>query len=508
MNKILSEHTALTPIQSFLESESWAFYRGASKEGNLNCCINADYGEGKNKEGGLFSEDALSADILMSMAFIEPAFISGLLKQCGWGDAKCEEYEVAGVQSNFWFPQLTFEDLIHEDSEDNHLRLVQPDGWIVGKNLLVMIEAKGMRDGAAFNYAQLAKEYLIAKQECPGQPRILLLLTNEQIKSIVNKKYSEKQGLVALFYKSWDELTATEEVNGKWSKNKVDFFQKDNIKKLLEDYKPRTDDEITSCFKMLSYESLEEYAKNYPAENESSEKLAAMIANTIAWHTPKEDRVEEKKYTDKNGNEKTKKITHYKPGSEAPSIWSTMLIDLAAEETPLYEFYTGGTINQIVTEAEDNFFNGAEIPKDNPIRKAVEDVRNKVDSAYVSELYRLYCIQKYLELEKENKKIDKSATVKFNFEFFEKKYKEYVKNKAELDAQICRNKLNRIYSDLNDNFNKKYGESSGIKPSVTPNVRTLIYFYIRSLMNNFDDAMPGYKFFGFDNKKFFTVAMK
>ena len=185
-----------------------------------------------------------------------------------------------------------------------------------------------------------------------------------------------------------------------------------------------------------------------------------------------------------------------------------MLIDLAAEETPLYEFYTGGTINQIVTEAEDNFFNGAEIPKDNPIRKAVEDVRNKVDSAYVSELYRLYCIQKYLELEKENKKIDKSATVKFNFEFFEKKYKEYVKNKAELDAQICRNKLNRIYSDLNDNFNKKYGESSGIKPSVTPNVRTLIYFYIRSLMNNFDDAMPGYKFFGFDNKKFFTVAMK
>ena len=505
MNKILSEHIALTPIQAFLESESWAFYRGASKENNLNCCINADYGEGKNKEGGYLSEDALSADILMSMAFIEPDFISGLLEQCGWKDVRCEEYEVAGVQSNFWFPQLTFENL-KPDSEDNHLRLVQPDGWIVGENLLVMIEAKGMRDGAAFNYAQLAKEYLIAKQECPGgQPRILLLLTNEQIKSIENKKYSEKQGLVALFYKSWKELTATQEVNGKWSKNKVEFFQKDDIKKLLEDYKPRTDDEITSCFKMLSYESLEEYAKNYPAENESSKKLAAMIANTIAWHTPKEDRIEEIKYKDKNGNKKTKKITHYKPGSDAPSIWSTMLMDLAKNETPLYEFYTGGTINEIVKKAENKFFEEAAISEDNPICKAVKDMRDKVNSAYVSELYRLYCIQKYWELKKENEKFDKSETVTFNFKYFEKKYHEY---KDALDAQNCRTKLNSKYSELNYNFNKKYGESSGIKPSGTPNVRYLLYFYVRSLINNFDDKTPGYEFLGFDNKKFFLATKK
>ena len=72
--KILSEHTALTPIQAFLESESWGFYRGVSTSDNLNCCINADYAEGKDKVGGLLTEDALSADILMSMAFIEPAF--------------------------------------------------------------------------------------------------------------------------------------------------------------------------------------------------------------------------------------------------------------------------------------------------------------------------------------------------------------------------------------------------------------------------------------------------
>ena len=468
MNKILSEHIALTPIQAFLESESWAFYRGASKEGNLNCCINADYGEGKNKEGGCFSEDALSADILMSMAFIEPAFISGLLKQCGWGDAKCEEYEVAGVQSNFWFPQLTFEDLIHGDSEDNHLRLVQPDGWIVGKNLLVMIEAKGMRDGAAFNYAQLAKEYLIAKQECPEQPRILLLLTDKQKKDI------EKKGFINVFNNSWDELFKFKK--DKWSQQKVDF-----INKQLKDQQRPEKNEVDRCFKILTYSELAKYAREYETQNSSSEKLAAMIANTIAWHSD---------------------------GTGETPLWSAMLMDLAKKQTPLYEFYTGGTINKTVTEAEDNFFNGAEIPKDNPIRKAVEDVRDKIDRAYVADLYRLYCIQKYWELCKKKNNADTSNSVTLNYEYFAGKYSEYIKNGVELNAQDCRKELNRKYSELNDNFKKKYGESSGIKPSGTPNVRYLLYFYVRSLMNNFDDAMPGYKFFGFDNKKFFTVAMK
>ena len=495
MNKILSEHIALTPIQAFLESESWAFYRGTSKENNLNCCINTDYGKGKNKEGGRFSEDALSADILMSMAFIEPAFISGLLEQCGWKDVRCDEYEVAGVQSNFWFPQLTFENLINGDSEDNHLRLAQPDGWIVGKNLLVMIEAKGMRDGAAFNYAQLAKEYLIAKQECPEQPRILLLLTDKQKKDI------EKKGFINVFNNSWDELFKSQK--DKWSQQKVDF-----INKQLKDQQRPEKNEVDRCFKILTYSELAKYAREYETQNSSSEKLAAMIANTIAWHTPKEDRVVEEKYTDKDGSEKTKKITHYKPGSDAPSIWSTMLIDLAAEETPLYEFYTGGTINKTVTEAEDNFFNGAEIPKDNPIRKAVEDLRDKVDRAYVADLYRLYCIQKYWELCKKKNNADTSNSVTLNHKYFAGKYSEYIKNGVEPNAQDCREELNSKYSELNDKFNKEHGELSGIKPSGTPNVRYLLYFYVRSLINNFDDETPGYKFLGFDNKKFFVATKK
>ena len=99
MDKLLSEHIALTPIQAFLESESWGFYRGVSSENNLNCCINADYAEGKDKEGGFLTEDALSADMLMLMAFIEPTFISELLKKCGWNDdTKRDKYEVVGVQ--------------------------------------------------------------------------------------------------------------------------------------------------------------------------------------------------------------------------------------------------------------------------------------------------------------------------------------------------------------------------------------------------------------------------
>ena len=470
MNKILSEHIALTPIQAFLESESWAFYRGTSKENNLNCCINDDYSKGKNKEGGRFSEDALSADILMSMAFIEPAFISGLLEQCGWEDVRCDEYEVAGVQSNFWFPRLTFEDLINGDSEDNHLRLAQPDGWIVGKNLLVMIEAKGMRDGAAFNYAQLAKEYLIAKQECPGQPRILLLLTDKQKEDI------EKKDFINVFNNSWDELFKLKK--DKWSQQKVDF-----INKQLKNQQRPEKNEVDKCFKILTYSELAKYAGEYKTQNSSSEKLAAMIAKTIAWHS------------DETGDTPT-------------PLWSKMLMDLAEKGTPLYEFYTGGTINEIVTKAEDNFFNGAEIPKDNPIRKAVEDVRNKVDSTYVSELYRLYCIQKYWELCKKKNNADTSKSVTLNYEYFAGKYNEYVKNGVELNAQDCRKELNSKYSELNDKFKKKYGESSGIKPSGTPNVRYLLYFYVRSLINNFDDKTPGYNFLGFDNKKFFVATKK
>lgn len=517
MEKILSEHIALTPIQAFLESESWGFYRGVSHSDNLNCCINADYAKGKDKEGGLLTEDALSADILMSMAFIEPAFISGLLKKCGWSeDTERKKYEVVGVQSNFWYPQLTLKNLTKGDSEDNHLRLAQPDGWIAGDNLLIMIEAKGMRDGAAFNYAQLAKEYLIAKQECPGQPRILLLLTEEQI-----GKINKKGGLVKLFEKSWEELTTFKK--DKWSQNKVDFFNKKKLAKPI-------DDKITSCFKMFSYESLKEYANEYETKNESSQKLAAMIANTIAWHTPEVDR-----NSDKNGKEKTKKITHYKPGPKDPSIWSKMLMKLAADKTPLYEFYTGGTINEIVTKAEDDFFKAAEIPEDHPIRKAIKEVRDAVfkEKENIENFYRLYCIQRSLELPKEIEKLKKEceewekkqdktdkekkkekdkkaklASEELNLKYFTEKCCEESKK---LEKTKSNNPLKDKFSELNANFYKnksnlqwaKDKDQTGIVSSAVPNVRYLLYFYVRSLLG-FADAMPGYDYFGFDNKKFFV----
>lgn len=488
MEKILSEHIALTPIQAFLESESWGFYRGVSTSDNLNCCINADYAKGKDKEGGLLTEDALSADILMSIAFIEPEFISGLLEKCEW-EVNCNKYEVVGVQSNFWYPRFILKNLQDGNKEENHLRLAQPDGWIAGDNLLIMIEAKGMRDGASFNYAQLAKEYLIAKQECPGQPRILLLLTDDQI-----SKINDEGGLVKLFEKNWKELTTFKK--DKWSQNKVDFFDKQNLEK-------PSDDEITSCFKMFSYESLKEYAGKFKAKNKSSQELATMIANTIAWHTPVVDREEKITVLDKNGKEKTKKITHYKPGTDKPSIWSQMLMELANNQTPLYEFDTGGTINEIVTKAEGDFFKAAEIPVAHPIRKEIEKVRNTVleKKETIEKFYRLYRIQKYWELKKEYKKPDKSDTVKYNYEkFSDKKYNEEIKK---LDAQECREQLRNEFNDLNGTYNKKFGDQTGIVSSAVPNVRYLLYFYVRSLLG-FADAMPGYDYFGFDNKKFFV----
>ena len=251
---------------------------------NLNCCINADYAEGRKKEGGFLTEDALSADILMSMAFIEAKFISGLLEKCGWKNVKRDKYEVVGVQSNFWFPQFTLELCTKEKEEEkNHLRLAQPDGWIAGKNLLVMIETKGMRDGAAFNYAQLAKEYLIAKQECPEQPRILLLLTDEQKNEIGDNFYK-------VFTESWNQLFKK---NGKvWSDEKVKFMS-ERVNKIGEndDKKEKFPDKETvdKCFKILTYSKLFGYATEYKKnEKTSSQKLAGMIAKTIEWHTPVE----------------------------------------------------------------------------------------------------------------------------------------------------------------------------------------------------------------------------
>lgn len=474
MDKLLSEHIALTPIQAFLESESWGFYRGVSSENNLNCCINADYAEGKDKEGGFLTEDALSADMLMSMAFIEPTFISELLKKCGWDDdTKRDKYEVVGVQSNFWYPHFTLLDLQKGDKEENHLRLAQPDGWITGDNLLVMIEAKGMRDGAAFNYAQLAKEYLIAKQECDfrriSQPRILLLLTDEQI-----TKIDKKGGLVELFDKSWKELRAEKQVSNKWSETKVKFFNGDEVKKNLDKIKPQND-AIEACFKILSYKKLEEYAKTYNTENSSSQKLAAMIANTIAWHTNK---------------------------SGSIPIWSRMLMDLAAAQTPLYEFYTGGTINKIVTDAEDEFFKLTAVPKDNPIRKAVENVRKKIlqQGETIKKFYRLYCIQKYWQLQRENAKSAKSDTVKYNYQYFTRKYNE---GETKLDVQECRKQLKEALDELDRIFEHRYGDQTGIVSSGTPNVRYLLYSFARSLINIFSDEIPGYEYFAFDNKKFF-----
>ena len=210
-----------------------------------------------------------------------------------------------------------------------------------------------------------------------------------------------------MFKKSWDELKVENPVSNKWSKTKVEFFNRDEVKKSLEKIKP-DEKAINACFRILSYENLKDYATTYKTENESSQKLAAMIANTIAWHNSEET-------ITVLGKEK----------KVAPSIWSQMLMDLANNQTPLYEFYTGGTINEIVTNAEDDFFKAAEIPVEHPILKAVVDVRKKVCDKKIEDFYQLYCIQKYWELEKKYNKPDKSDTVKYNYEkYFKDKYKE------------------------------------------------------------------------------------
>ena len=467
--KILSEHISLTPIQAFLESESWAFYRGKSTEENKNCCINANYAEGNKKnEGGFEKEDVLSADILMSMAFIEPEFISGYLQKCWQSeDVQKEYYEVAGVQSNFYYPEyLSLEMLQAGHKEDDYLRIVQPDGWIVGDGLLVMIEAKGKREGASFNYAQLAKEYLIAKQECKErsieQPRILLLLTDEQ-KDKIDRSFYE------FFKKSWGQLFQVNANKG-WSETKVKF-----MKENLGTVECPSEIEVEKCFKILTYSELAKYASEYETENVSSQELAKMIKNTVEWHS---------------GNK-----------SAPIPIWSKMLMDLA--KAPLYEFYTGGTINEIVCKAEDEFFRKANISEENKIYNAVQKVRETVmkHKEKINRFYDLYCVRKCEQLKKKEQDSD---TARLNLSFFEKQVND--KN-INISSEDARKELKNTFNELNKSCQREFGASRAVMATADPNVRTLIYFYVRNLLK-WTDLIPGYKFFAFDNKKFFNKNNK
>ncbi len=175
-------------------------------------------------------------------------------------------------------------------------------------------------------------------------------------------------------------------------------------------------------------------------------------------------------------------------------------MELAEKKAPLYEFYTGGTINDSVCQAENEFFAMAVIPSKHPIRQAVETVRIKTvaDRETVENIYRLYRIQQYQELQF----VDgtPSDTVKFNFEYFKGKC---TSEEKAIGARKCREELKAEFRKLNDSFAKRYGENTGIAASGVPNVRRLLSFHIRGLLD-WETDIPGTRFFSFDKKIFFT----
>lgn len=176
-----------------------------------------------------------------------------------------------------------------------------------------------------------------------------------------------------------------------------------------------------------------------------------------------------------------------------------MLMDLAEAETPLYEFYTGGTINKVVCDAEDKFFEEADIPQEHRIRKAVEDVRKKTNAHRneIEEFYRLYRIQKYWDLKTKSEKENPSKTTELNFEYFK------AHCVPDISAQECKSALIKAFDDLDCEFKQAYGKNTGIVPANVPNVRYLLSFYLRWLLDWKD--IPGYsKYFSFDKKIFFT----
>jgi len=479
--KTLIEHVGVLPIQGLLEAESWGSYRKESTRENLNCCINARYAKGKPNVGGFRNEDVFTADILMTLAFMKPSFLAGILNE-RWPDCMQgnEDFEVLGQSGNYYYPHyFDLPDAASGKCEDkDFIRLAQPDGWIATPNALILIEAKGIRDGAGFNYAQLAKEYLIAKVESGRagnriQPRILLLVSGDYAKKEAGKLWSR-------FQKDWGNLF---EEKSRWSRNRAELMQRLIPREKREC--PISQSQFSEIFKILTYTELLTHAETEvktTKSNDSEHKLAEMLCKTIHWHLAGQ------------------------PDEDNMPLWSQFLAELAAQQVPLYHFYNGGAGFALLEKYEDRFFNEGGIIPTCRFRSAIENQRQYIEGrsialpnsrkltyegiiAFAPEvLYRHFA-----------KKAAKTSSAELNGEFF--------KGKRGLNTSDI--SIGEIYSALNCEYQEspaKETDTSSVNPEVlgisrSDGLRKALRLFS---WKNWDNSANPYRFFAFERTDFFN----
>jgi hypothetical protein len=132
--------------------------------------------EGRNvnryRDGGRGMENALTAEVFLGLSNLPRDLFLGEILRCAHGAkqtrlAAADEVEHADLDvlpGSLLLPALDID--------------VQPDVWMTGSSVQLLVEAKGFKKGAAFNVEQLPRELLCLQEHSGGRdPLLLLILT-------------------------------------------------------------------------------------------------------------------------------------------------------------------------------------------------------------------------------------------------------------------------------------------------------------------------------------------
>ncbi len=338
-SKIKIESHGISPWHYHLENMSWCFNRG-KQEGDEFLKVDKK----KLPNGGRGLEDVLMADFLNILDFTPGCFVNMILEKARENARITEAVKIAdnaeirGNAGNYYIPY---------DDNRNGVRLAQPDGWIADENTIILLEAKGYRDGAALNEGQLAKEFLVAENvaKMTGHKNfyVMLIVTEAELgeiyKSEKKKLYSLDQNFDDLFKVNLEDL---QKKIGEKNFNEI-------LKGSVLSHENTSMEEIKKHFIWITWEEIRNLTEN---DELSSSSCMQMIRQTISFH--KDDKKINIKFSDDIESEKP--------------LFSLMLIEMANKGVYLYELDNGGCGNQILQKYEGIFVNALNKP-DAPQKK-------------------------------------------------------------------------------------------------------------------------------------------
>lgn len=125
------------------------------------------------RDGGRGMENALTAEVFQGLSNLPRDLFLGEVLRCAHGSdrarvaaaTEAENIDFDVLPGNLPLPGLPVN--------------VQPDVWMTGPNVQLLVEAKGYKKGAVFNSEQLPRELLcIRAHSGPRIPLLLLILTS------------------------------------------------------------------------------------------------------------------------------------------------------------------------------------------------------------------------------------------------------------------------------------------------------------------------------------------